>query len=139
MTVINSSNNSASESIVFFKLNGEDELITRIGRSSLHAIIESRFGVLPSGPSKRMRSVALPLSSRELFAISLVDETRSHNFTFGVWSGSLRKLYYTHKKAPRTSVDKVSWSNVPSTQLLNFLLFLSLVILQCLGWNNSFI
>lgn len=69
MTVINSSNNSASESIVFFKLNGEDELITRIGRSSLHAIIESRFGVLPSGPSKRMRSVALPLSSRELFAI----------------------------------------------------------------------
>ncbi|CAF2058665.1 unnamed protein product [Brassica napus] len=66
-----------------------------------------------------MRSVALPLSSRELFAI--------------------RKLYYTHKKAPRTSVDKVSWSNVPSTQLLNFLLFLSLVILQCLGWNNSFI
>ncbi|KAL0728118.1 hypothetical protein Bca4012_024211 [Brassica carinata] len=116
MSVVVSSKNSGQAQ----QLNGDDELIVSIPRSSLHAIIESRVMCYTKWTHERVRSVALPLSNRELCA------TRCF------------LTYYS-----RTSVDKVSLSNIPSTQLLNLLLFLCLswflVILRCIGWSGSYI
>ncbi|CAF2136767.1 unnamed protein product [Brassica rapa] len=56
------------------EFNGNDELIALIGRSSLRPTIKSRtVAVLPSGHTKRMRSVAVSLSNRDLFATSALD------------------------------------------------------------------
>ena len=62
---------SISLRLIFFiaEFNGHDELIALIGRSSLRPTIKSRtVAVLPSGHTKRMRSVAVSLSNRDLFA-----------------------------------------------------------------------
>ncbi|KAF8097851.1 hypothetical protein N665_0280s0050 [Sinapis alba] len=54
--------------------HGHDELIALIGRSSLRPTIESRtVAILPSGHTKRMRSLAVSLSNRDLFATSALD------------------------------------------------------------------
>ncbi|EOA20119.1 hypothetical protein CARUB_v10000397mg [Capsella rubella] len=56
------------------EFRGHDELIALIGRSSLRPTIEGRtVGMLPSCHTKRMRSLALSPSSRELFATSALD------------------------------------------------------------------
>ncbi|KAF8113457.1 hypothetical protein N665_0050s0105 [Sinapis alba] len=56
------------------EFHGHEELIALIGRSSLRATIESRtLAMLPSGHTKRMRSLALSPSNRDLFATSALD------------------------------------------------------------------
>ncbi|KAL0729670.1 hypothetical protein Bca4012_025763 [Brassica carinata] len=56
------------------EFHGHDELIALIGRSSLRPTIESRtVAMLPSGHTKRMRSLAVSLSNRDLFATSALD------------------------------------------------------------------
>ncbi|CAH8390080.1 unnamed protein product [Eruca vesicaria subsp. sativa] len=56
------------------EFHGHDELIALIGRSSLRPKIESRIvSMLPSGHTKRMRSLAVSLSNRDLFATSALD------------------------------------------------------------------
>ncbi|KAG7555884.1 WD40 repeat [Arabidopsis suecica] len=56
------------------EFRGHDELIALIGRSSLRPTIEGRtVGMLPSCHTKRMRSLALSPSNRELFATSALD------------------------------------------------------------------
>ncbi|CAH8286042.1 unnamed protein product [Eruca vesicaria subsp. sativa] len=56
------------------EFHGHEELIALIGRSSLRATIESRtLSMLPSGHTKRMRSLALSPSNRDLFATSALD------------------------------------------------------------------
>jgi len=55
--------------LFFTEFRGHDELIALIGRSSLRPTIEGRTaGMLPSCHTKRMRSLALSPSNRELFA-----------------------------------------------------------------------
>lgn len=54
---------------LFSDFHGHDELIALIGRSSLRATIETRtVGMVPSCHTKRVRSLALSPSNRELFA-----------------------------------------------------------------------
>ncbi|CAN6840328.1 unnamed protein product [Brassica oleracea] len=56
------------------EFNANDELIALIGRSSLRPTIKSRaVAMLPSCHTKRMRSVAVSLSNRDLFATSALD------------------------------------------------------------------
>ncbi|KAG2300083.1 hypothetical protein Bca4012_011662 [Brassica carinata] len=56
------------------EFHGHEELIALIGRSSLRATIESHtLAMLPSGHTKRMRSLALSPSNRDLFATSALD------------------------------------------------------------------
>ncbi|KAJ0238655.1 Uncharacterized protein HA466_0238320 [Hirschfeldia incana] len=56
------------------EFNGHDELIALIGRSSFRPTIKSRtVAMLPSGHTKRMRSLAVSLSNPDLFATSALD------------------------------------------------------------------
>ncbi|KAL1189174.1 hypothetical protein V5N11_032588 [Cardamine amara subsp. amara] len=56
------------------EFQGNDELIALIGRSSLRPTIEGRIvGMLPSCHTKRVRSLALSPSNRDLFATSALD------------------------------------------------------------------
>ncbi|CAN8252399.1 unnamed protein product [Cochlearia groenlandica] len=56
------------------EFRGHNELIALIGRSSLRATIEARtVSMLPSCHTKRVRSLALSPSNRELFATSALD------------------------------------------------------------------
>ncbi|XP_010454282.1 PREDICTED: uncharacterized protein LOC104736061 [Camelina sativa] len=88
------------------EFRGHDELIALISRSSLRPTIEGRtVGMLPSCHTKRMRSLALSPSSRELFATSALDGA------VHFWKlQSDRSTATLFKTVNRVAVDQKKWA-----------------------------
>ncbi|KAJ0266422.1 Uncharacterized protein HA466_0004350 [Hirschfeldia incana] len=88
------------------EFHGHEELIALIGRSSLRATIESRtLAMLPSGHTKRMRSLALSSSNRDLFATSALDGV------VHFWKlQSDRSSAILFKTVNRVEVDQKRWA-----------------------------
>jgi WD40 repeat protein len=88
------------------EFRGHDELIALIGRSSLRPTIEGRTaGMLPSCHTKRMRSLALSPSNRELFATSALDGA------VHFWKlQSDRSTATLFKTVNRVAVDQKKWA-----------------------------
>ncbi|CAG7910826.1 unnamed protein product [Brassica rapa] len=89
------------------EFHGHEELIALIGRSSLRATIESRtLAMIPSGHTKRMRSLALSPSNRDLFATSALDGV-VHFWKLQSDSRSSATLF---KTVNRVEVDQKRWA-----------------------------
>ncbi|KFK26240.1 hypothetical protein AALP_AA8G221600 [Arabis alpina] len=88
------------------EFQGHDELIALIGRSSLRATIEARtVGMLPSGHTKRVRSLALSPSNREIFATSALDGI------VHFWKlHSDRSTATRIKSVNRVGIDQMKWA-----------------------------
>ncbi|CAA7059084.1 unnamed protein product [Microthlaspi erraticum] len=101
-----SPNNSGQPQQEKTEFQGHDELIAIIGRSSLRATIQNRtVAMIPSGHTKRMRSLALSPSNRELFATSALDGV------VHFWKlHSDRSTATLFKTVNRITVDQKKWA-----------------------------